>query len=141
LSSALSQIVLQDPPELEEDQSLSQSETNGVAQTKTPRHSQIPVSTPKKNLESSLVKFQSPPPPTLFKPRHSSPQKSPCRQLFLNKDSNVLAPIAWDAAGAVEKRLESMQSIFENMKNQMEGTTFESKGMKDIIEMLKSRGM
>lgn len=134
--------MIKDTPELEEDQSLSQCETNGAAQPKTPRHaqsSQIPISTPKKNLETSVVMLEV---PTLSKPRaNSSPQKSPSRQLFLNKDTNLLAPIAWDAQGALDKRLESMQNIFENMKSQMEGTTFESKGMKDIIELLKTRGL
>jgi hypothetical protein len=142
LNFAFKHLELRDgTPELEEDQSLAQSETNGAAQPKTPRHpqiSQIPVSTPKKNLETSLVKFE---PPTLSKPHsNSSPQKSPTRQYFLNKDANLLAPIAWDAAGALDKRLESMTNIFESMKSQMEGTTFESKSMKDVIEMLRTRG-
>ncbi|TID14714.1 putative phospholipid-transporting ATPase [Venturia nashicola] len=136
LNSAFSKVTLQDQPELEEDQSLSYCETSGAAQPKTPRppqSSQIPVSTPKRNLEtSSVIRFQIP----SLKPRaNSSPQKSPCRPLFMSKDTNLLAPIEWN----VGERLEKMQTFFETMKSQMEGTNFESKGMKDIIEMLKTR--
>lgn len=143
LSSAFNKVTLQDQPELEEDQSLSYCETNGAAQPKTPRppqSSQIPISTPKKNLDTSVVRFQAP--LTLFKPRaNSSPHKSPSRPLFMSKDTNLLAPIAWDAQGAIDKRLENMQNMFESMKSQMDGTNFESKGMKDIIELLRARGM
>ncbi|RDI79409.1 putative phospholipid-transporting ATPase [Venturia inaequalis] len=138
LNSAFSKVTLQDQPELEEDQSLSYCETTGAAQPKTPRplqSSQIPVSTPKKNLDTSVVKFQAP----SLKPRaNSSPQKSPTRPLFMSKDTNLLAPIAWEQ-GAIDKRLEHMQNMFETMKSQMDGTNFESKGMKDIIELLKTR--
>ncbi|QDS74807.1 hypothetical protein FKW77_002258 [Venturia effusa] len=141
LNMAFSKVTLQDQPELEEDQSLSYCETNGAAQPKTPRppqSSQIPVSTPKKNIETSVVKFQAP--PTLLKPRaNSSPQKSPSRPLYMSKDTNLLAPIAWEAQGAIDKRLESMQNMFETMKSQMDGTNFESKSMKDMIEMLRAR--
>lgn len=140
LNSAFSKVTLQDQPGLEEDQSLSYCETNGAAQPKTPRplpHSQIPISTPKKDLETSVVKFQHP----SLKPRaNSSPQKSPCRPLFMSKDTNLLAPIAWEDQGAITKRLENITNLFETMKSQMDGTNFESKGMKEIIEMLKTRG-
>lgn len=143
LNSAFSKVTLQDQPELEEDQCLSYCETTGVLQPETPRPTQtshIPVSTPKKIFEHSVVKFQAL--PTLSKPRaNSSPQKSPCRPRFMSKDTNLLAPIAWEVQGAIENRLENMQNLFLTMKSQMDGTTFESKGMKEIIELLKTRGM
>jgi hypothetical protein len=73
----------------------------------------------------------------------SSPKKggicavSPSKTRFLSKDSN-LTEAAWEDSG-VGDRIARFEAGFEQMKAQMEGTTFERNNMKELIEMMKTR--
>ncbi|KAL9071604.1 MAG: hypothetical protein Q9157_005412 [Trypethelium eluteriae] len=91
-------------------------------------------------------------PPTLFQPtsfqslqspsplsKHSRSQQSrspsPTRQ-FLNRFSNTVAPApAWDTKG----RLEDMESLYAQLKGQMDSTTFERNGLEETVNLYKTR--
>ncbi|KAF2426575.1 carboxy-terminal kinesin 2 [Tothia fuscella] len=47
--------------------------------------------------------------------------------------------IAWEDPSAVHKRLESMEELMKNFHSQMEGTTFEKKGMSEVLELYKTK--
>jgi hypothetical protein len=60
------------------------------------------------------------------------------KPLFLSKDSNLTQPIDW-AGTAIENRLAAMEGLYEVMKSQMEGTTFERSSMKELMEQMRAR--
>jgi hypothetical protein len=63
---------------------------------------------------------------------------SPSKPVFLSKDSN-LTSTAWENDNSVATRLASMETFYEHMKSQMEGTSFQQSSMKEMIEMMKQR--
>jgi hypothetical protein len=62
----------------------------------------------------------------------------PSKPVFLSKDSN-LTLTAWETDNSVATRLASMETFYEHMKSQMEGTSFQQSSMKEMIEMMKQR--
>ena len=58
---------------------------------------------------------------------------------FLSKSSNLRAPIGnWDGT-VLEAKMENMENMFQVLKGQMEGTTFERSHMKETMELMKAR--
>lgn len=84
----------------------------------------------------------APPPPPPFTPtshryRATSPSKEPVTP-FLSKDSNMRAPFtAWDTKG----RLEDMEALYTELKQQMESTSTERENMKENVESYKAKSM
>ena len=76
--------------------------------------------------------------------RPASPTKANLHgtPLFLHRDSNLKAPPAaqWGQTDTTE-RIAHMEGMFEALKSQMEGTTFERSSMKEIVDLLRQRGM
>ncbi|KAG8161293.1 hypothetical protein KVR01_009557 [Diaporthe batatas] len=64
-----------------------------------------------------------------------SPSKTPSKPSFLTKDSNLTAFTAWDMDG----RLVEMEAQFKAMKEVMNVSLTDKKGMENIIEMAKTR--
>ena len=92
-------------------------------------------------------------PPTLFQPTTTQPQLSPTPKLkhsrsqqtlspsptrqYLNRFSNIEAPTpAWDTKG----RLEDMESLYAQLRTQMDSTTFERNGLEETLNLYKTRG-
>lgn len=66
-----------------------------------------------------------------------SPTKSPCKRPFLTKDSNTRGFVAFD----VDERLIEVEQQFKSMKEMMNLSLNDRKGMEEAIEMAKTRGM
>jgi hypothetical protein len=112
---------------------------------KTPclKHSHLPVATPRK-VSPQLTTFPEMPklcPPPLPKSPTKSRPASPIKEgaRFLQKDSNIPA-IEWEGT-TIDKRLESMESMLSTFRDTMGGTTFERKGLMDVIELLKAKSI
>lgn len=105
---------------------------------KTPRsrplYSHIPKPSPIKQTPEPVPLSHS-----NVRPAVKSWPQSPMKAVFLNKDSNISFP-AWEDPAAVSKRLEGMTEMMEKMASQMEGTTFEKKGMAEVLELYKAKG-
>jgi hypothetical protein len=121
--------------------------TGGPEQTAdNPFRSSIPIPSPKKEKfqgdnGSTVIPLGSlrPPSPQKSPPKHSPSKTKASPMPFLNRDSNVRAPLAanqWET----EQRLAQFENFFETFKLQMEGTTFEKSSMKEMIEILRTRG-
>jgi hypothetical protein len=65
---------------------------------------------------------------------------SPSKQAFLSKDSNLTVP-DWAHPDGIQNRLAMMEGLYQGLKTQMEGTTFERSSMKELIEVARARGM
>ncbi|KAK7713615.1 kinesin-like nuclear fusion protein [Botryosphaeria dothidea] len=75
--------------------------------------------------------------PTHNRYRATSPSKEPVTP-FLSKDSNMRAHLtAWDTKG----RLEDMEALYGELRQQMQSTTTERENMKDKIETYKAKSM
>ncbi|KAK2805076.1 hypothetical protein FQN50_006321 [Emmonsiellopsis sp. PD_5] len=73
------------------------------------------------------------PSPTLDRPKKKSPQKSPPKvRQFLTRDSQVEA---WDQ----DEKMEKMNAMCDMLLNRFQGTTTQSAGLKEAIELYKSR--
>ncbi len=58
-----------------------------------------------------------------------------CR--FMSKDSNLTLP-DWDNKG-IEGRIALVEGLYESLKTQMEGTSFERSSMKELMEAMRVR--
>lgn len=56
---------------------------------------------------------------------------------FLSKDSNLTHP-DWDNKG-IEGRIALVEGLYESLKTQMEGTSFERSSMKELMEAMRVR--
>ncbi|KAK2784335.1 kinesin-like nuclear fusion protein [Emmonsiellopsis sp. PD_33] len=73
------------------------------------------------------------PSPILDRPKKKSPQKSPPKvKQFLTRDSQVEA---WDQ----DEKMEKMNAMCDMLLNRFQGTTTQSAGLKEAIELYKSR--
>ena len=68
------------------------------------------------------------------------------KEQFLNKSSMITAPAAWVANGKfvefdVNARIESVESLYADLKTQMEGSSFKESHYKEIQELLKARSV
>ena len=61
---------------------------------------------------------------------------TPGRILYLNRDSNLVAP-AWDTKG----RLEDMEVLYSQLKSKLDSASTEKNGMEGSIEIYKTRSM
>ena len=71
-------------------------------------------------------------PLTKYKIRHASPMKLE----YLTRDSNTPAP-AWDTKG----RLEDMEMLYSQLKDQFQGAAFEKNGLEESLALYKTRRM
>lgn len=82
--------------------------------------------------------------PSMAHHRSASPVKRPNQTTpgpFLSRDSNLRAPTAMNGDPfCPAERLAHWEGVFEGIKSQMEGTTFERTSMKEIMELLRARG-
>lgn len=70
-------------------------------------------------------------------PRPPSPSKSPSKQLFLTKDTSTLTMFtAWD----VDERLHELDSQFRTIKDAMDSTLSDRKGLEEALDLAKMRG-
>jgi len=60
--------------------------------------------------------------------------------MFLSKESTLTVP-DWDHPDGLQNRMNMMDVLFQGLKHQMEGTTFERTTMKELIEAAKGRGV
>lgn len=77
--------------------------------------------------------------------RPSSRSASPAKPQFLSKSSTLIAPLeveansdswsAWD----VSARIESVESLYADLKNQMQGSAFDRNNFKETIDLMKTR--
>jgi hypothetical protein len=141
LSSAFQKISLVTTDEsVDGNRELSQ-----IPSTPLLKKSQLPLPTPRK-LSPEPAQFHNIP---SFRPPPLSPPKSPTKSRppspnkeivrFLNKDSNIPA-LEWDGQ-TLDKRLENMESMIATFRDTMGGTTFERKGLMDVIELLKAKSI
>ncbi|KAI4842428.1 kinesin-domain-containing protein, partial [Aureobasidium sp. EXF-8845] len=110
--------------------SFSSTQQDDPLCPKTP--SQIPK--PK-----SVLKTPYPPEPDLhiFKTpytKYSVHNASPGKIVYLNRNSNTPAP-AWDTKG----RLEDMETLYSQLKSQLDSAATEKTGMEEGISMFKTR--
>jgi hypothetical protein len=62
---------------------------------------------------------------------------TPFNYRFLSKDSNLTHP-DWDNKG-IEGRIALVEGLYESLKTQMEGTSFERSSMKELMEAMRVR--
>jgi hypothetical protein len=113
--------------------------------TPLPKTSHLPLPTPKQTspdptpFPSILNFYPAPPSPpkSPTKPRPTPPAKEALR--YLNKESNIPA-LEWDGT-TLDKRLDNMESMIATFRDTMGGTTFERKGLMDVIELLKAKSI
>jgi kinesin family protein C1 len=82
------------------------------------------------NLETAVM--------TVIKtPGPRSPSKSPSKQCFLTKETSTLTNFtAWD----VDERLHEVEAQFRAMKDVMNSTITDRKGLDEALELAKTRG-
>lgn len=83
-----------------------------------------------KNFEHALFSVTRTPHP----PRSLS--RSPTKQMFLTKESRLTNFAAWD----VDERLQDLDTQFRQMKDVMNSTLTERKGLDEALELAKTRG-
>jgi hypothetical protein len=107
------------------------SSPRDISSSHSSAKSQLMVTTP-----------QRAPSPTKPTVRSKSSKKmascSPRKPNFLSKDSNLTNPTDWNGT-AIENRLAAMEGLYDVMKSQMEGTTFERSSMKELMEQMRAR--
>lgn len=70
-------------------------------------------------------------------PGPRSPSKSPSKQQFLTKETSTLTSFtAWD----VDERLHEVEAQFRAMKDVMNSTITDRKGLDEALELAKTRG-
>lgn len=67
---------------------------------------------------------------------NKSPAKSPMRNNYLTKDSNLTGFVAFDVDG----RVGDIESQFKELKAMVDTTLLDRKGMDDALELAKKRG-
>lgn len=102
---------------------LFQAPGDSLVAPKTP--SQIPVLS---KMETVLATPATP---------CKTPKSSPSKPLFLTKGSNITGFTAFDVQG----RLDSIESMFNDMKNNFSGTNAEQNQVNEVVALLKARGM
>jgi kinesin family protein C1 len=107
-----------------EEKALTLFQAPGDAQIapKTPSH--IPVL-------SKQESFIATPATTPCKTPKTSPQKP----IYLTKDSNTPAFIAWDVRG----RLEDMEAMYSVLRDTLNGTSLERNGLEEAVALYKAR--
>lgn len=144
-------------PEPEPEPEAVQSKEDGVGPPKTPnfpshiptasssrqgsptRQTPAPSHTPTQPLPAHLFSESMPAPRWKTPAKTPAKTSSPTKPQFLNKCSNLRAPLdAWDGS-VLEAKMENMENMFQVLKGQMEGTTFERSHMKEIMELMRAR--
>lgn len=67
---------------------------------------------------------------------NKSPVKSPMRNSYLTKDSNLTGFVAFDVDG----RVGDIESQFKELKAMVDTTLLDRKGMDDALDLAKKRG-
>lgn len=62
--------------------------------------------------------------------------RSPTKQMFLTKETTLTNFTAWD----VDERLQDLDTQFRQMKDVMNSTLTERKGLDEALELAKTRG-
>lgn len=89
--------------------------------------------------------FERPPSPPKSPTKSTSRSAPPVKLQFLNKSSNLSAPIELDANNVpwsdpeLASKLTSIESYLEQFKTQMQGTHSERGQYKEIIDLMKSK--